>query len=256
MASFNVRDAENYGGQGGGGFFSLKNNKDVAQVRLLYNGIDDVSGKSVHEIELNGKKRYVNCLREYGDPVDVCPLCKAGSFVQVKYFIPLYVIAIKTNNDNPDRVPPIVTPVDSIMTWERGKKYGSKLTSIMSRYPDTVSHIFEIERNGKAGDQQTTYEIWETGTDEGASIQRSEDSTTLSITADDGTVNNFDIPDPIGTIVLDKSAEEMENFLQTGDFGTQAPIRRESTPIQSNTPTQGGFARRTPASGNPTRKPF
>lgn len=242
MASFNVRDAENYGGQGGGGFLSLKNDKDTAQVRLLYNGIEDVEGKSVHEITLNGKKRYVNCLREYGDPIDACPLCKAGSFVQVKYFVPVHVMAIKTNNEHPDRVPPIVTPVDAVMTWERGKKYGSKLTSIVSRYPNTVSHIFEIERNGKAGDTSTTYEIYETGTDE-------------SVTLDD-----FEVADPVGTIILDKSAEEMQTFIDTGDFGMQAPIRRDtnyapSAPTQ-NAPTQnGGFQRRTPANGN-ARKPF
>lgn len=241
MASFNVRDAENYGGNGGGGFLSLKNNKDVAQVRLLYNSIDDVEGKSVHEIELGGKKRYVNCLREYGDPIDTCPLCKAGSFVQVKYFVPLYVMAIKTNNEHPDRVPPIVTPVDSLMTWERGKKFGSKLTSIVSRYPNTVSHIFEIERNGKAGDQQTTYEIYETGVEEGV------------------TLDDFEVQDPVGTIILDKSAEEMETFIATGDFGMDAPQRRASTPAPTapSQPTNnGGFARRTPANGEGTRRPF
>ena len=30
MARFNAQEADNYGGQGGGGFFSLKNDKDVA----------------------------------------------------------------------------------------------------------------------------------------------------------------------------------------------------------------------------------
>ena len=100
-----------------------------------------------HEVELNGKKRYVNCLREWGDPVDVCPFCKAGRYVQVKYFVPLYTISVKTNNSNPAVSAPIVTPVDALQTWERGKKFSSKLTSICSRYPNTVSHIFEIERN-------------------------------------------------------------------------------------------------------------
>lgn len=241
MASFNVRDAENYGGQGGGGFLSLKNNKDTAQVRILYESIDDVDGKSVHEVTLNGKKRYVNCLRNYGDPVDACPLCKAGSFVQVKYFVPLYVMAIKTNNEHPDRVAPIVTPVNAVMTWERGKKYGNKLSSVCSRYTNPISHVFEIERNGVAGDSHTEYEIWETG-----------DAT------DGARVEDFDVPNPLGTIILDKTAEEMETFLQTGDFGGQAPVRRDSTSSynnapQNNAPAQGGFTRRTPANGN---RPF
>ena len=216
MASFNVNQAESYGGQGGGGFFSIKNDKEVAHVRFLYNGIDDVEGHSVHEIELDGKKRYVNCLREYGDPVDACPFCKAGRFVQVKYFVPLY------NMDT-----------DTLQTWERGKKFGSKLTSMCSRYPNTVSHTFEIERNGKAGDTQTTYEIYETGE-------------TPEVTMDE-----FDVPNPLGTIILDKTADEMQNFLDTGDFGDGASQRRSGGSTQQSS---SGFQRRTPASGESGRR--
>lgn len=219
MAKFTVDQAENYGGQGGGGFFSLKNDKDVAHVRFLYSGIEDVEGHSVHEVELNGKKRYVNCLREYGDPVDVCPFCREGRYNQVKYFVPVY------NMDT-----------DSLQTWERGKKFGAKLTSMCSRYPNTVAHTFEIERNGRAGDTQTTYEIYETGETEGVSME------------------DFDVPNPLGTIILDKTAEEMETYLRTGDFeGGNAPVRRENAPGQQG---DGGYTRRTPANGNGRRQAF
>lgn len=220
MAKFSVDTADNYGGQGGGGFFRLANDKEVAQVRFLYNDIEDVTGYSVHEVELDGKKRYVNCLREYGEPADACPFCKAQKFVQVKYFVPLYNIT-----------------ADSLQTWERGKKFGAKLTSICSRYPNTVSHIFEIERNGKAGDTQTTYEVYETG----------EDETTL---------DEFEIPNPLGTIILDKSAEEMETYLATGDFGGEAPRRRESTSSHTAPQSTGGYTRRTPTSEGGRRKAF
>ena len=42
MARFRASEADNYGGNGGGGFFSLSNDGDTAQVRFMYNGIDDV----------------------------------------------------------------------------------------------------------------------------------------------------------------------------------------------------------------------
>lgn len=225
MASFNVNQADNYGGQGGGGFFRLANDKDVARVRILYDGINDVTGYSVHEVELGGKKRYVNCLREYGDPVDVCPFCRNGMFNQVKYFVPLF------NMDT-----------NTIQTWERGKKYGSKLTSICSRYPNVVAHTFEIERNGKAGDTQTTYEIYETGLTEGVSL------------------DDFEVPNPLGTIILNKTADEMETFLNTGDFGNDgAPVRRDHSANQQNSSNQqnnGGYTRRTPAGGSDRNKVF
>lgn len=211
MAEFNVNDAENYGGQGGGGFFSLRKHKEVAHVRFLYEGIEDVRGYSVHEVELNGKKRYVNCLRAYGDPVDVCPFCKDGKFVQVKYFVPLY------NMD-----------ADAVQVWERGKKFGAKLTSMCSRYPNTVAHTFEIERNGQPGDTATFYETYETGVTEGVSL------------------DDFEVPNPLGTIILNKSADEMQTYLATGDFGKDGGARHDSSSTQSN----GGYTRRTPASGD------
>lgn len=235
MAGFNVNQADNYGGQGGGGFFSLRNDKDIAKVRILYQDINDVMGYSVHEVELGGKKRYVNCLREYGDLVDACPFCKAGRFTQVKYFVPIYTESIVSNGAE--------TPVGSLQTWERGKKFGSKLTSICSRYPNVVAHTFEIERNGKAGDTQTTYEIFETGE------------------TPDVSIDQFDVPNPLGTIILDKSPDEMETYLRTGDFGDGAPQRRDNYGsnnggYQNN--NNGGFTRRTPAgeSGNGGRRSF
>ena len=208
MARFGVNDADNYGGQGGGGYFSLKNDKDVATVRFLFDSIEDVEGFAVHEVELEGKKRYVNCLKEYGQPVDVCPFCANRMFTAVKYFIPLYNVETQR-----------------IQTWERGKKFGAKISSMCARYPHLVSHTFEIERNGKAGEQTTTYEIYETGMDENV------------------TLDEFDIPDVLGTLVLDKTPEEMDNFLATGSFdlndGGNVVRRRTDS-------SNDGYSRRTP----------
>ena len=198
MARFGVNDADKYGGQGGGGYFSLKNDKDTARVRFLYDSISDVEGFAVHEVDIDGKKRYVNCLREYGDPVSKCPFCEAKKFTTVKYFVPLY-------NIDEDRV----------QTWERGKKFGQKLSSLCSRYPHLFTHIFEIERNGQAGDQQTTYEIYEVDKSENVSL------------------DEFEIPDVLGSHILDKSADDMSCYLNAGYFpggdNGEQPIRRGSS---------------------------
>lgn len=194
MARFRYDEADHYCGQGGTGFFSLKNDKDVALVRFMYNSVDDVEGYAVHQVEIDGKKRYVNCLREYNQPKDACPFCRANMFTTAKLFIPVY------NIDE-----------DKVQMWERGKKFISKISSICARYPNVVSHKFEIERNGKKGETTTTYEIYEVGKDE----------TTLE-----------DLPDvanPLGSIVLDKSADDMEFYLDNEYFppdGEEAPVRR------------------------------
>ena len=207
MAGFSIEQTEKSGGQGGGGFFSLKNDKETAKVRFLFNDADDVQSQSVHQVEVDGKKRWVDCLRGYGAPIDDCPFCKAGKFVNFKYFIPLY------NMD-----------ADTTQIWERGKKFGSKLSSMCSRYAPVVNHIFEIERNGKPGDQQTSYEIYECGDV-------------------DGSVEDFDFQNPVGTVIMQKSADEMEAYLKTGYFPNDG---KSSDSRSNNEPT---YTRRTPSGG-------
>ena len=205
MARFNYKEAENYGGQGGGGYFSLKNDGDVARVRFMYSSIDDVQGDAVHEVEIDGKKRYVNCLRAYNEPLDECPFCKAHRFQVAKLFIPLYDV------DN-----------DRVVTWERGKKFFSKISSLCARYPDIVSHEFEIERNGKPGSTQTTYEIYE-------------------VKHDDTTLEDLpELPNIVGGIILDKTKEEMEYYLEHNEFPSDdadvEPVRRRTAETGRRTP--------------------
>ena len=201
MARFNANEVENYGGSGGAGYFSLKNDKDTAQVRFMYNNIDDVEGYAVHQVEVDDKKRYVNCLREYNQPVSDCPFCEARNFQLAKLFVPLYDIKD-----------------DKVKIWERGKKFFSKIGSICARYsnPTVVSHIFEIERNGKPGDQTTSYEIYETD----------QDNTTMEDLPEK--------PELLGGLILDKSKEEMQYYLDNGKFPSDneenhVVRRREST---------------------------
>lgn len=199
MARFTADTVENYGSSGGTGFFSLKNDKDIATVRFLYNDADDIEGYAVHEVEVGDKKRYVNCLREYNQPIDDCPFCRERKKVIAKLFIPVY------NEDE-----------QKVQVWERGKKFFSNISGICSRYEKhpIVSQTFEIERNGKKGDTQTTYGIYRTDDE-----------------ADDKTLNDYEMPDILGGIILDKSADDMEYYIEEGIFpptDDEAPVRRSS----------------------------
>ena len=152
MARFTADEAENYGSSGSGGFFSLKNDKEVKKVRLLYNRVEDIEGVSVHKVQVGDSEHYVNCLRNYNDPVDVCPFCAAKLAVQARLIIPLY------NIDD-----------DKVQIWDRGKTMFGKLTSLCSRYAtkrNLVNNVFEVERNGKPKDQKTTYEFYQIDADD------------------------------------------------------------------------------------------
>lgn len=205
MGQFNHNEADNYGNGNNGSFFSLKNDMDVAHVRFMYNNIEDVIGYAVHEIEVDGKKRYVNCLRSYNEPVDNCPLCAAKLGVKAKIFIPLYDI-----DDN------------EIKIWDRGKSYLAKLSSLTARYNPLVSMPFEIERRGKKGDTNTTYE-------------------TYPMERDDITLEDLpEIPQVLGTIILDKTYEELDIYLTEGAFPKtvedeveEAPRSRQTAPSRT-----------------------
>lgn len=201
MGRVSFNDAENYGGNGGG-FFSLKNDKDTARVRFLLDGVKDLDNitYAVHKIKLNNTDRYVSCLRNYSDPMDKCPLCATGSKVQLRFFVPLY------NED-----------VQDVQIWDRGKNFANKLSSLMSRYGEKtplVSHLFDIERIGKAGDMKTTYETYEV----------EEDGTMLE--------DLPEAPEVLGGIVLDKTEDEINYFLDEGEFPPEdgdMPVRRRDS---------------------------
>lgn len=220
MGRVQFDDIDKYGGQGGAGFFSLKDDKDTAQVRFMYNGIEDVEAFAVHELppadKDSKKKIYVNCLRDYRQPLDVCPFCRERKPQTVKLMVPLYNV-----------------DVDKVQLWERGKKFVNKLTSVCSRYSsaDTplCANIFEIERNGKKGEQTTTYEIYPVD----------KDNTVLD--------DLPEVPNPLGGAILDKSADDMEFYLENGYFppdgdeADEAPVRR-----RDNRERDESIRRRTP----------
>ena len=199
MGRFGANEVDNYGGSGGSSFFTLKDDGDVARVRFMYNSMEDVVGYAVHEVEIDGKKRYVNCLRSYNEPKSNCPFCNANSFQRAKLYIPVYDI-----------------DEDDVKIWERGKNFFAKMSALCARYSNAdtplVAHTFDVERHGKKGDTGTVYEIYETGADD----TRLEDLP--------------EIPEILGTIILDKSADDMEYYLDNECFPNNdgAPKRSES----------------------------
>lgn len=213
MARFSYNDADNYGSSSNSNFFQLKEDGEKAKVRIMYRGASDIEGVAVHEVQLGDKKRYVNCLRNYTDPIDMCPLCKANYKVIAKVFVPLF--------DEASGEPKV---------WERGKKFFGKLTDLCGRYDNLVSQVFEIVRHGKKNDTGTTYEIWPIG---------GPDNTRME-----------DLPEPVDifqNIVLDKSAEDMDYYLRYHEFPENGSMpTRDDSRMQD---TQQ-YARRTPARGD------
>jgi len=181
MARFSFEEADNYGATKSN-YFSLKDDKEVATIRFLLNDINDLQGVATHEVEVNGKKMDVECLRNYDEPVSKCPLCEAQYRQSAKLFIPVYDCSSKESK-----------------IWTRGKTFFNRISSLCARYNPLVSVPIEVERNGKKGDTSTTYEMYPGN-------------------PDNAKITDFPEINPEGICFETKTAEEMRYFLQNGVF--------------------------------------
>lgn len=200
MARFSFEQADNYGG-GKSNYFSLKDNGDTAVIRFLINDLNDLEGVATHQVEVDGKRIDVECLREYNEPVDKCPLCAAGYKQDAKLFIPVYDEDAKESK-----------------IWTRGKTFFQKLSSLCARYNPLVGTPFEVERIGKKGDTNTTYE-------------------TYPMDSDKSRVEDFPEIKAEGTCFQVKTYDELDKFLQTGIFEEQRQNSRQGRQQNSNRQT-------------------
>ena len=194
MARITTEQADKYYSGGSSEWFQLKNDGDVARVQFMFDGIDEIPTFSTHRIKIGDKERQVDCLRMPGDPIDKCPLCEAGVPAKAARFIVMYQL-----DDQ------------KVKIWERGRQFISKLQGLINRYSPLSSHVFEIERHGRAGDQSTKYEIYPVD----------------SIAPED--ISQMEMPELEGSLVLQKNADEMNEYLETGSFPSEAesvPVRR------------------------------
>lgn len=198
MGRMSMNNSGKFATQGNNDFFFLADDGDVASVRMLYDQPDgsDMDYYLVHEVEIDGKKRYVACnaLSDDGNSLhtDNCPLCQAGYKRLEKLFIQLYI---------PEE--------DAVKTWDRGRNFVQKIQTYINRYGSLVNYPIEIERKGKAGDSNTTYELF--------------------VMENDGmTLEDFpEKQELLGTFILDVTAEDMEAMVE-GTYTIEAPAENNS----------------------------
>ena len=222
MARVSYEDSEKYFSGSGSDWFQLKNDGDVARVQFMLNSIDDIPIFSTHKIKIGDKDRYVDCLRNPQDPIDACPFCAAGLPAKAVRFIVMF-----QHDDN------------KVKIWERGRQFISKLQGLINRYNPLEDKVFEIERHGKAGDTSTKYEIYPLDG------------------VDPVNMDEVEMPELEGSLILKKTAEEMEVYLDTGNFpnedegrapvrrrGDETPDRRTSTSVRRTPASEPGVSRR------------
>lgn len=127
-----------------GNFFRLVNDKDYADVIILYQSTRDVLIADTHYIKSPDYSGYVQCI-EKG-----CPACEKGIRIQSKLFIPMLVLS----HSDPDFKGP------KIQFWDRSMRFQPQLMNdVFRNYPNPSEMIFRITRHGVAGSVDTYYTI-------------------------------------------------------------------------------------------------
>ena len=153
MPKISVDDISQYSASSNGGskasFFALKNDKDYAFVRIMHTNKSDFDVNVVHSVVVDGKQKKVNCLRTASEPTANCPLCAAGERIQTRMYV--HLLQYTQQQDG--------TWVAEPKIFDRGRDYIEKIGTLAETYAPLHATVFKVVRNGKAGDQTTTYEF-------------------------------------------------------------------------------------------------
>ena len=238
MGRVSISKSGSYGSASANGFFSLADDKDSAVVTFLYEEEDgsDMDYFVVHQVEVDGRNRYVNCnaISEDGEGIhpENCPLCEEGYPRIEKLFLQLY-------NENTGQVE----------TWDRGRSYVQKIVTLINKYGPLVNQPFEIIRSGKKGDQRTTYEFFPESPNDEVTLddfpEKSELLGTLILDLDEDQM--FDVID--GKFTLEDNSNRRANSRSNGPAPRRGSNRESNSRESSPAVTRRGNS----ASGPRTR---
>jgi hypothetical protein len=194
MGRMTYEEAKQY--ENNSGLFILPDDGNKATIKVLIESMKDIYSYMIHYVKHNGQNKKIECRRSnLGESIEKCPLCEAGNRVAIRYFLPIWDFT-----------------EDMFKYWERGPKFKNKLITLCQNYYPVYDEVFQIERIGVAGDQNTNYEF-ENITDRFLKDNPDED---INFTLEDLDVP--DVFDETANIVLVKSNEEIEYYLQHGKF--------------------------------------
>lgn len=186
------------------GYFNLKNDGDEAVVRFAYTDPGQLDIITTHQTTVDGKFRRVNCLRDFTDPIEACPMCASGTKQDNRFYIKL-IEYVREEDGSIKAVPKI---------WDRPTSYVSRLNNFFIEYGDDLEDVvFKVKRSGEAGSKTTDYFI------------------TLANPKIYNEAQYPKVPDAfekysvVGTAVLDKNFEELTEMLG----GKAAPTAQEET---------------------------
>lgn len=197
------------------GFFSIKDGEE-ALVRIMCDSLADLDIQTTHAVTVGNSSfpnRQVACLRDPREPLDKCPFCAADVKVKQRVFIKMI------RYDQSTRQPQAVV-------WDRAaNQLVPKLKSYLDNYGPLSQIMCKIVRTGAGLD--TVYDI------------------IPALNPQVYNMNDYPIPadafkdySVLGRLVLDKNADEMNQYLATGMFPEKARENSAPAPIAEPVPYQ------------------
>ena len=178
-------------------------------LRFSFNSPNELPIYTVHKVTVDGKFRNINCIRNFRDPIDKCPLCAADKpYKQV-----VYITAIRYITDEDGQLvksQPVI--------WERPTGFLKDLNSYYNEYGDLSEMVFTLERTGQMKD--TRYNLMP----KNAAIFNKQ-----AYPADFSAFENFN---PMGGLILDKSYDELVD-ISAGVLPT-AKVPMPGAPVADN----------------------
>lgn len=185
-------ETERYAESSNTEWLSLKDDGDTARVQFMYDNYNDLDTFVCHKVKVGDKDRWVDCKRNYDDPIDDCPFCAAG--IQQK---PVMILMMYDLNDK------------KVKIWERGRTFQKKMEGLFNRYPHLSNMVFEIERHGARGSKDTKYELYPMPDVEPVDLSE---------------IEKMDL---MGTIIMDKTPDDMQVFIDTGSFPPEDDVSQQ-----------------------------
>lgn len=202
------------------GFFNLQNDGDEAVVRFMVDSLEDLEILTVHDIYVDGKFRQISCVRDPRDPIEKCPLCAKDERIKQVVFIKMLQYV---NTPNGVDVKPVV--------WQRNAStYAFRIKGYLDNYGPLSQILCKVIRHGAKGDMKTTYDIIPNL----SPVQFPQENFPIVTEA----FNNYKA---LGRVVLDKSTEEINTFIQTGSFPNNSEENATITPQPQYNNTMPNF---------------
>ena len=183
-------------------------------LRFSFKSPNELPIYTVHKITVDGKFRNLNCIRNFRDPIEKCPLCAADKpYKQV-----VYITAIRYITDEDGQLvkaQPVI--------WERPTGFLKDLNSYYNEYGDLSEMVFTLERTGQMKD--TRYNLMP----KNAAIFNKQ-----AYPADFSAFEKFN---PMGGLILDKAYDELVD-ISAGALPTANAGPMPGAPIATNNVAQ------------------